>query len=721
MIAKILLTLMSIQLVLLPMELQLNIVSSAHASDKCSGGQHFDSVLNRCVLNKETVDSKVSVQSCDGLEGAAFKDCFDKNAKEQVSKLESEGKIKASKSPKASMMNYGVAAVAAIGAAYYLFISKEDVKQCGSTSLYLMLGGGVTTLLGEILAQTSYKKSVKKLGSDYKDRMTKSSTDKKENIDILTSNQVIAFDYQIDSEKARQKAHKSRATTYNLAFGLYTAAAVASLYEAYKFKDDAACKMSSEPKTSMRMNNSIDLISHHPNFSKYHYISNFSAQEVIEVIFREVTSVFPSAHAEEEKSPGEESSGKDAGIVSKVQMATNLVSATQSGSGDAVKNAAQVASKESGIGKTIAKAVRSPLMRAAASGILAFYSKGIASDAKRRAKDSKERVKMIENLKTSFLNNGGSGFASCSNDDRTNPEKTSCYCYLEDGSKNPARETSNVCLEVFGQVANTTATDYDQSGPFNPNEFKGCFTKQKRVDLNCKCKGDAKSGKKDNCLNISPEINIGQLASNKSLTTAATKAQSFTSGNISTGQIGTDTGVKLALSMNKIKKKLDSNPKTAKLAKKAKKYESVLKKRIENGVQRAIAKNPAIAKIGSSLGSDSDNISAKDALKAMNKDLKAKGPKFISGKSSGAITAKKDNEFDLDFGDSSNEGGALIDEEVAAVMKQKFKINDISENTHHNIFKIITNRYKTSAMRHLFDDSGTFEGEAANESEINEK
>ena len=75
---------------------------------------------------------------------------------------------------------------------------------------------------------------------------------------------------------------------------------------------------------------------------------------------------------------------------------------------------------------------------------------------------------------------------------------------------------------------------------------------------------------------------------------------------------------------------------------------------------------------------------------------------------------------DYNFNDSSGNAGVSLDD-AGDIMKKDYSIDDINENSHHNIFAIITNRYQRSALRRLFDDEGVSKADEANETEINNR
>ncbi len=203
--------------------------SASAAENSCPQGMVFNNALNRCVISQQTTQNKTDAHKCSGLEGEEYKRCFEKNAQEDVSQGESDGDISGATDPEAK---YLVPSLITLGAGYVLLKKQKILKNCPSTSVWLLLSGGITTILGEGLAQYNYDKKLDGMAEDYRNRMKDNEGQtSEERIDILTENQTLAYDLQIEQEKARESAHKARKNTYNLAFGLYSAALLASIYE----------------------------------------------------------------------------------------------------------------------------------------------------------------------------------------------------------------------------------------------------------------------------------------------------------------------------------------------------------------------------------------------------------------------------------------------------------------------------------------------------------
>lgn len=388
-----------------------------HAESGCSQGMEFDSKLNRCVLTKETVDQKTEARNCETLEGSARQQCLNKNV--------DNTNIGQTQDPKA---NYFLPGIVTLGGAYVIFMAKDKIKGCGSISIYLMFGAGAATLLGEFLAQKKYKEKLKELSQRYEQRL-KASSDLKDDdqIQILNENQVIAFDYQIEQERARASAHKSRKKTYTLALGLYSAAAVAAIIEHFKYATGAGstCNISGTAKNAST-----------------------------------------STPADSSKSATDAAGTADKG-------GFNL---------EGIKDAASM------VGSTITNGLRTPWVRAALAGVLAMHSKSVADKAGKLADEAEGRAKALEEIRDNFIASGGAGFAYCSDSDRRNPSKGECYCYSEDGSKNMSRESSPTCQKIWNVNTNTNQLASSNQLANSDNEVTGCLNSDASFNSNCDCK-----------------------------------------------------------------------------------------------------------------------------------------------------------------------------------------------------------------------------------------
>ena len=367
-------------------------------------------------------------------------------------------------------------------------------------------------------------------------------------------------------------------------------------------------------------------------------------------------------------------------------------------------------------------------MRAALSGLLSKYSYDIASKAKKHASESGKRIDILEDLKKSFVNNGGAGFSSCTTEERENSASPGCFCFTETGNVDEAKKSLQVCKDHFAQASGPNAGQYGVSSASTNSGLKGCFGKNKSFDPTCSCRAKAlakakKDGKKvakDNCLKFSGKVNLGSLSKLGGLKNLVKDSVNFNRGNISTGDLtGSANGVnKLIGKINKKKKALLKDKKFAPILKKVNKLERKLARSLSNRVKKGLADGSIKSPFGSGL-SGGGSTDPKDILKDFEKSIKAVKPDFKSGKNLGKKGGKR-NLNDFNFDEGGTDSAQEIDD-LANVMKKDYNFNDINDNPGNNIFKIITNRYQRSGLRRLFDDKGVSKADEANESDINQQ
>lgn len=697
------------ELFLSPLELTLtdHISRNALADEICATGKVFDTTLNRCIISKDVVDAKNQANQCDGLTGDEFKACFNDNVTKDLSDAQAENKVSGQSDP-GSMSSAMIPAVVSIGAAYVLFSEQQILQQCGSTSAWLMMGAGVATLLGEVMAQNTYKKSLSGMMSEYRSRMSDNSTDSEENIEIITQNQTIAFDYQIEQEQARKKAHQARKSTYQLAFGLYSAGVVAAVVEQlmYATGETSICNLSGSAQSSSLHDSQNKTYNH--SIAGYHYIQAIRAQEVVEIVFRKLTQIFPSANASDiVTNPNIErievignraeiiaaaEAEEAAALASKIPIETQPLEAPVS-IFDKGKEAAD------SIGTSIKNALRTPWVRGALSGTLALYAKSIADKAQKLQKQSETRIDFLTELKQDFIASGGAGFQVCTDDDRKNPAKPACYCYNQDGEKNSSRTTSATCQTLWQDATLLAANSYNSTAASSSSTTtNGCLTTDGGYSASC-CSSASESNQ---CSTISGSLSLGQLGSLTGLADTMSDTASFINGKLGSSNLNGSSYENLAINSNKVLDKMKEDPLKAPTLEKINELSAKLEKSFAAKVKRSLAKgslSPSLASLGVSQPS-SPLSSAKDVLASMKDDLQSKR----SSRKSTTLKSKP-NFDDFDFGTGSgNSAGIVIDDTVSKVMKKNYKINDINSNPDNDIFKIITNRYHSSAFRRLFKE-----------------
>ena len=718
-------TLLIFELIVMPLHLSVN---SAHASDNCPQGQVYDNSLNRCVLSQSTVSNKTEAQECGGLEGEAARKCFEKNIEDDMAGVE-EGE-----DPKSS---YIIPGIVTLGAGYILFANKDALGQCSSTSIWLMLGGGVSSIMGELLSQRAYQKKVKKLMSEYKKDVNESTVNaSQEDTQTVSANQTRAFDFQIEQEKARMKAHKARKTTYNIAFGLYAASAAVSIYDGFTNGWDSSCgetdtggdtqpggaEPSAPTETTSVTPSSSPLYTPMSNqqaaelfalvepdiFGSYAHIENIKQEEVYEIILRKVSEVvMPSAQAtdpiESELRLPSVTVRPDPAIGGETQ-APDLSATGNVGDLPNTQSTMQQNAQNSGIGDTVKKAIRNPGVRAAFAGVLALYSKKVADKAGKLAKKSENRIEALTEIRNDFLAAGGAGFERCSDADRRSPSKPFCYCYDKNGQQDQSKKNNQTCQSVWNNSnLNLIAGTYGKAGQDSAQGVQGCLRRSGQPDPGCQCRNADKDSNQA-CTNIAGTLSLGGLNGLRTLPGVMNDTAAFTSGRLSSGQLANGSNLNQLISdTEKLKEQMEKNPKTAETVKKINQAQDQLERSLaataRAGLDNGTLSNPFAGGLGDSI--DTDDLKADNIVKETNNQLAAVENSFLKQKSAGSGSKKKG--FNLDFG-PSNTGNNIEIQDDKGIMNKDFSYNSINENQDTDIFKIISVRYQRSGLKRLFDE-----------------
>lgn len=686
----------------------------------CPQGQVYDNSLNRCVLASSTVDNKTEALECSGLEGAEAQKCFDKNVADDTKELE------AGKDPESS---YIIPGIITLGAGYVLYNSKESLGKCSSTSVWLMLGGGVTSILGEMLAQNSYKKSISKLTKQYKEDVNETTLEDSEGVETITQNQTRAFDFQIGQEQARKKAHKARKSTYNLAFGLYSAAALAAIVEGFSSGwSSAACETGSSstnitPIKQMDEHDAIELyaVLSPAIFMPYSHVKSLNNNEFNEILTRKVVSLFiGDTYAD----PGADlisGPARDQIVEETVNKHTAETLHDMAADNQITPNLGEVQfektlennASESGSDSMVEKAVKSPGVRAAVAGLLAGYSKSIANKAGKLANISNNRIEALKDLRNDFISNGGAGFQQCSEADRKSPSKPFCFCYDSNGQQDQSKKENSTCTSIWNtNKLNMIAGTYGKDIGDSAQGVKGCLRRNGVLDPGCDCRKESNSTSPEACTSITGTISLGALKGLNGLDSVINDAAKLTSGQLSTADLASGDSVqKLTSAIKKQTEKMKGDSRYAPTLKKISDLHKNIKGQMTSNIKRKLASNK-LSNPFSSLGSDeslSVPKSKDDVLAKTKSDIKTLN-KFLDSTS---VSAKKKSNFDFSLGAGSSDSGVEIQDGVAEVMEKKFNYNSINENEDSNIFQIISVRYQRSGFQRLFDQDAKAVDEAS--------
>ena len=698
-------------LILFSLLFSLNLFASQNCEETHGTGYIFNTEINDCVLNQGSTSSIGKADACKGLTEEEYRNCFKNNVN---TSLEDNGVTAGGEDPEGKGWNITANAfTTAVG--IYSLTRLKKLNACGSASIMILAGAGVTAIIGEYAVRRKYfetldnddpeKLGLRQLYSQDVEAVSNGETETTSSDDmiVLVNNQKRAFDFQIDQEKARKKAHNARKTIHNIAGGLYAGAAAVAIYEAlakgWTIKD---CKTKGTPETPkavqnlsspMRGNNTELLVLADPEtFGSFHYINNFSIEEIVEVSLRKLSNfIIPNANAQfkgddyNEKFMSE--LGDDAGLYDDKGNLINKKTSTT----NEVKNLTDPTTQAKA-NNVIDRIIGSPITRIAMSGLMSWYSFATAKGAGENADEAQQRIEAIEEIKAGFLTAANAtNIIDCTEMDRRTQSKPRCYCFLSDNTPNPARKNSSICKSLHaGNI--DKAGDYGANSTYASDAPRGCLVNGNKYKEKCNCK-------KEKCTTFSGNLKLGPLANVSSLKNLLRKANGFNQGRLTTDKLRGDKDSKqMAAYLKKMQDKLKKDPKTKKVADQILKLRKQMDKKFNNIARQAVqsgAINPnSLASAG--IGSSSVPTSAKDVFKSAKAALKKENLDLAAPKKGNTLA-------DFDFGDESGGGVDIIDDN-SDIMKKEFKVDDISAASHVSIFKMISNRYQMSGMKRLFEE-----------------
>ncbi len=628
-----------------------------------------------CHVSQELQDVREAARKCKGLEGAALTTCQDEAANKST-RIKHKNDIN-----KGKELIYAGALITSIGTGIAAF--KLLKTKCSLPSFWLLLGGSVAVLAGEIISRKKYKKSLDGIKKSYEESTTEANGTEE---DIQNNKQLLSFDKLIEIESAREKAEKIRQTTYTIATVAYAGATVSAILEAINpalVGADANC--TGNVLKSIKNNKGIDaslylnlgtVVSHNmidlktlalldSSYTPYVYLDKISVYEFVEINMKKIFNlVVPSAEAQVEK------------IALKNLRTINkevLISGNK-------------ASK--GIGKLYGTAST----RAGLAGALGIGAGLLAGQAKNIQQKSQERQKELTDMKNKFAETGGIITGRCTTEMRADSGNPDCYCYLEDGTKDARKGNLKICVDKWAQSSVSKAGNYNTTSNISSNSnVKTCVTKSYESDLGCKCKSNS------SCLTVKGNgINFGNGFTWASRVIDTSNA--VYSNGLESAAANLSNFENQAATLKKKFDELSKDPKYKPVIAKAKGLEAKLRKSSLNRARKLLASNPG-ALGGSSFGGNSLSVTGKKTKKETEEKLVAAlPPKF-----SAALKAKKLEDFDFDLGDTDN-NTEVLGEDVADT-DADYEYNAVlHKNPDASIFKILSNRYMQTGVKNLFEE-----------------
>ncbi len=595
----------------------------------------------------------------------------------------------------------------------------------------LLMGAGIAGITGEAISYFGHQRRTKKAAEEYEENVKSYDPESEQgNYENMDNNQVLAFDYLIKLEESSLKSENVRKAAHLVATGLYGAAVVAGIVEAAQ--DGASlgttalsnkCTIvegQSTPSTTSAIEpQSNDLLYTSKlndaslsdqvkrlsvidkRFDHLNNLENITPEEVEESVLRIIYSnLLPTLHAQTnpQQQPAQQKSGGGflSIITSILPMLATFFKGGGGGGGGAAAGGAEAAKAASSAVKPefdkqtdiISKAFTWPITRIAMGLAFGTYSFIVHKKAKENAEQLEKRIEAIRQIKSDFVNSGGTeGIKLCEGKD--------CFKEKFKNNKFNWNETNNMLAQ----------------------NHSGCVDKQNKLDLECNCKRKKNKSGQDNCATFSGnfQVNTGSLSSFAS--PFAGGYDSLNSGGLEQGSFNNGSFGNKVLAIRKKADDLKEDKKYSDILKKADKISAQLQKNHAGFVNKQFPQGLSSADMGLAAPTLADTNLEKIMNDAKKEIAKKEGPNFKRGKDLNKGKSQN-NDFDLDFGGDS--GSDIKVDDVASVMDKEYEIKgDINNNPSQDIFKILSIRYQRSALRRLFDESGKSSVDEASGTQIN--
>lgn len=736
-------------------------VSWVAYGQSCAQGLQWSPQVNRCLSTEQAARVKEASAQCDKSgDDAAIKQCY-KGVIE--GKLSEAGKGEKGEI-KGGAMNM-LLPMASLASAV-MFLWKGGPSACpGATSAYLMIGGALAVVAGEIMSGMTYKKKVKaaqeKFEAHTKTANGTNSEGKQSDIANSTSSQAEAFQAMIEMEEAVIAAAKQKNMLYMVATAAYAAAAVLSAIETATYTAAVGTPAAAGVIPPLTCSNSAANNQNELNPNKFPidrtvYHLSPTHNEIIEANAQNGTLNYIKNFFEK---------GQRVSFTSYAQ--THTLESTQSLAELLVANKEMIALKEGKLesisyneyeqskkyieenvlvskddfdlmkmGVILSQQFMIPsahamgdalpmLAGAAGVGALALMGPGTALQNLYITPMSRMVLSGIMTVNNMFMIK------------KTNEEKGKA----EDRKK--FIENLKQQVSAAGAAFGCTSTDrssnmskpecycYGENGQLNPSrsksktcepyfggkaklasaknsdipDTKSCIGKKGEFDESCSCKSS------NSCATIGPRVSGTNIPGAANLMGSLPGTiDGLNSGALSARDVDAAAMNKLAARSKAAMDKLLANPKNKALALQVKKADEQGKKLMDNMNRQIAASNPSLAASSDRSSSFMGSTNPNDALEKMKQDLQQDIRQIETAAvpvSGGSAAAKKDD-FSLD---SLNVGGITIAEEDLAnqekmeeIMAAQYEMGDseINSDPGANIFQILTNRYQRSGMRRLF-------------------
>jgi|GEM_PF-4652883 len=721
-------------------------LNSGAWANSCSTGLQWNEMLGRCVTTAQAAQLADASKMCEakGDEGEkrqCYRDVID-------GKMKDEGVAEAGKI-KTDMVSVGLAMISLASAAMFLLTGGPSVCP-GATSAYLIVGGAVAVMAGEVMSASKYKSKLKEVEKKFKGIADSSKTSETSDNSTATSAQAEAFQAMIELEEATISAAKTKNMLYMVATAAYAAAAVMSVMELIQYNAGIAAinsgigaaagaavvkaqtcnnaiAMNGSPleKAQLHLEYAVQDVPKSPRTLAEIYIDNYftknqrvsfeaydslivnNANDVVEFSYlhQEQMLLMQGQHIglgitnyEEIRSETLKATSISTEDFSMMKVARNIIQSFTIPSAQASSFLSMAAMAGglampalTGGGSMLKKLYLLPHSRAALAGAMTLNNIFMIQKTNKEKKKAEERKEFIEKLKAQ-VEAAGEAFG-CANNDRNDLSKPNCYCYSEGGGLNPARTNSATCKNLFG--AKPLLASGKAKNPTAVSNQRNCVARSGALDSSCSCRTS------NTCVTVNSPRLVGNVPAGNVLGNLPQTINGLNNGTLSAADIDGAQMSGLAAKLTKINDGLLSDPKNKPLALQIKKAKDQADKAMKD-IQRSLG-GSALAAAPASSGGFLNASSPAAAIEAIKSDLsqQIKGYEGNVVPVAGGVAGRKTtDDFSLDA--LSGTGGVTVsDEQLADAMNSQYDMgnSDINTDSGADIFKILSNRYQRSIPR----------------------
>lgn len=363
--------------------------------------------------------------------------------------------------------------------------------------------------------------------------------------------------------------------------------------------------------------------------------------------------------------------------------------------------------------RSLLQSMNHPGVVMAASGIGAGLNFFLYQKADEQLKFSEENVLFLEALIETFKD-AMVGYCPTGRNDMSVPE---CYCYTDQGDRNPNRSNSQICQNYWESRSRSlfaAGSDYDRhkSGAQAP---RGCIFVTGKFDEECSCRNMEDEQGNNACLKTaSISSNLGGLGNALGVGAFASDIENLASGDMNVGSLNSsdlerraarvrDVNDQLIGQINEQREKQGLPPVDIDHQKAAANF-------VRNHAKEAIElakQNDGLGLLSGTSMPDNSQLNnqldqAASLLGQSNDSKELSGGRGLQSRRSSA--SSNDNGFNFDFSSGGRSGGGRVDHFGSNQNGFNYTNDDITKNQGTSIWNIISHRYNTSGLRRLFPD-----------------